>query len=59
MIATVGQASKHDISAEEQNKRRGWIEAGITSLQALTDGIENAAKAVGIDNLDADAGSQF
>ncbi|MDN5898054.1 MAG: imelysin, partial [Psychrobacter sp.] len=27
MIATVGQASKEGISAEEQNKRRGWIEA--------------------------------
>ncbi len=59
MIATVGQANKHGISAEEQNKRRGWIEAGITSLQALTADIENAAAAVGIDNLDADAGSQF
>ncbi|MBE0406990.1 imelysin family protein [Psychrobacter sp. AOP22-C1-22] len=59
MIATVGQASKEGISAEEQNKRRGWIEAGINSLQELTSGIENAAKAVGIDNLDADAGSQF
>ena len=59
MIATVGQASKHGISAEEQNKRRGWIESSIASLQQLTDGIENAAKAVGIDNLDADAGSQF
>ncbi len=59
MIATVGQASKEGISAEEQNTRRGWIEAGINSLQELTDGIENAAKAVGIDNLDADAGSQF
>lgn len=59
MIATVGQASKQGISAEEQNTRRGWIEAGINSLQQLTDGIENAAKAVGIDNLDADAGSQF
>ena len=59
MIATVGQASKHGVSAEEQNKRRGWIEAGINSLQELTAGIENAAKAVGIDNLDADAGSQF
>lgn len=59
MIATVGQASKHGISAEEQNKRRGWIESSITSLQELTAGIENAAKAVGIDNLDADAGSQF
>lgn len=59
MIATVGQASKHGISVEEQNKRRGWIESSITSLQQLTDGIENAAKAVGIDNLDADAGSQF
>ena len=59
MIATVGQASKEGISAEEQNTRRGWIEAGINSLQQLTDGIENAAKAVGIDNLDADAGSQF
>lgn len=59
MIATVGQASKYDVSAEEQNKRRGWIEAGINSLKELTAGIENAAKAVGIDNLDADAGSQF
>ena len=59
MIATVGQASKEGISAEEQNTRRGWVEAGITSLQELTAGIENAAKAVGIDNLDADAGSQF
>lgn len=59
MIATVGQASEHGISAEEQNKRRGWIEAGINSLQKLTGGIENAAKAIGIDNLDADAGSQF
>ena len=59
MIATVGQASKEGISAEEQNTRRGWVEAGINSLQELTAGIENAAKAVGIDNLDADAGSQF
>ena len=59
MIATVGQASKQGISAEEQNIRRGWIEKAITSLQELTDGIENAAKAVGIENLDADAGSQF
>ena len=59
MIATVGQASKHGISAEEQNKRRGWIESGINSLQELTGGIEMAATAVGIDNLDADAGSQF
>ena len=59
MIATVGQASKYGVSAEEQNKRRGWIESSITSLQELTAGIENAAKAVGIDNLDADAGSQF
>ena len=59
MIATVGQASQQDISAEEQNKRRGWIENGINSLQELTGGIENAAKSIGIDNLDADAGSQF
>ena len=59
MIATVGQASKQGVSAEEQNARRGWIENAITSLQALTEGIENAAKAVGIENLDADAGSQF
>ena len=59
MIATVGQATKHGISAEEQNKRRGWIESGINSLQELTAGIENAATAMGIDNLDADAGSQF
>ena len=57
MIATVGQASKQGISAEEQNARRGWIETAITSLQELTTGIESAAKAVGIDNLDADAGS--
>jgi putative iron-regulated protein len=59
MIATVGQAIKQGVTAEEQNKRRGWIESSITSLQELTAGIENAAKAVGIDNLDADAGSQF
>ncbi len=59
MIATVGQASKNNISSEEQNKRRGWIENGINSLQQLTAGIENAANAIGIDNLDADAGSQF
>jgi len=56
MIATVGQVSEKGISAKEQNIRRGWIENGITSLQELTSGIENAAKAVGIDNLDADAG---
>lgn len=59
MIATVGQASQEGVSAEEQNIRRGWVEAGINSLQELTASIENAAKAVGIDNLDADAGSQF
>ena len=59
MIATVGQASQAGVSAEEQNARRGWVEAGIKSLQELTAGIEDAAKAVGIDNLDADAGSQF
>ncbi|WP_350560186.1 imelysin family protein [Psychrobacter sp. CAL346-MNA-CIBAN-0220] len=58
MIATVGQASKYGISAEEQNKRRGWIEGAINNLQELTAGIENAAKSVGIDNLDADTGSQ-
>ena len=57
MIATAGQVSKQGISAEEQNIRRGWIEAGITSLQQLTDSLENAAKAVGIDNLDADTGA--
>ena len=59
MIATAGEVSKQGISAEEQNTRRSWIENSITSLQELTAGIENAAKAVGIDNLDADAGSQF
>ena len=59
MIATVGQAAKQGITAEEQNKRRSWIENSINSLQELTAGIESAAKAVGIDNLDADAGSQF
>lgn len=59
MIATAGQVSSQGISAEEQNLRRSWIENSITSLQELTAGIENAAKAVGIDNLDADAGSQF
>ncbi|WP_435979153.1 imelysin family protein [Psychrobacter sp. DM4] len=56
MIATAGQVSKQGISAEEQNMRRGWIESGITGLQALTDSLENAAKAVGIDNLAADDG---
>lgn len=59
MIATVAQASKFNVSAEEQNTRRSWIEDGITSLQELTGGIEMAASAIGIDNLDADAGSQF
>ena len=59
MIATVGQASKFGISAEEQNMRRGLIENAINSLKELTSGIETAASAVGIDNLDADAGSQF
>ncbi len=59
MIATVGQASKQGVSAEEQNLRRSWIENAITGLQELTVGIENAAKTVGIENLDADAGSQF
>lgn len=59
MIATVGQASKNSVSAEEQNKRRSWIENGINSLQELTSSIETAASAIGIDNLDADAGSQF
>ena len=59
MIATVGQARQYNISSEDQNLRRGWIESGISSLQALTGGIENAANAIGIDNLDADAGSQF
>ncbi len=57
MIATVGQASKNSVSAEEQNKRRSWIENGINSLQELTSSIETAASAIGIDNLDADAGS--
>ena len=59
MIATVGQATKHGISAEEQNTRRAWVEMAINNLKELTAGIENAASAVGIDNLDADAGSQF
>ena len=59
MIATVGQASKQGISAEEQNVRRGWIESAINGLKELTTGIENAASALGIDNLDADSGSQF
>ena len=54
MIATVGQAQDQGISAQEQNMRRGWIENGITSLQTLTGSLENAAKAVGIDNLAAD-----
>ncbi len=59
MIATVGQASKHGISIKEQNKRRAWVESAITDLKSLTDAIEYAAKSVGIENLDADAGSQF
>ena len=59
MIATVGQATKHGVSAEEQTQRRGWMEAAINDLKQVTVGIENAAKAVGIDNLDADAGSMF
>lgn len=59
MIATVGQAAKQDVSAEEQNKRRGWVESAINDLKSLTDAIEYSAKSVGIDNLDADTGSQF
>ena len=59
MIATVGQASKNGVSTEEQTLRRGWMEAAINDLKAVTGSIENAAKAVGIDNLDADAGSMF
>lgn len=59
MIATVGQASKQDVSAEEQNKRRGWVESAINDLKSLTDAIEYSAKSVGIENLDADTGSQF
>lgn len=59
MIATVGQASKVGVSAEEQNKRRGWVESAINDLQALTDSIEMSAKSIGIENLDADTGSQF
>ena len=59
MIATVGQASKHGISAEEQNKRRSWIEAAITDLKSLTDALEYSARSIGIENLDADTGSQF
>lgn len=59
MIATVGQATKHGISAEEQNKRRGWVESAITDLKSLTDAIEYSAKSLGIENLDADSGSQF
>jgi putative iron-regulated protein len=35
------------------------MEAAINDLKQVTVGIENAAKAVGIDNLDADAGSMF
>lgn len=59
MIATVGQATKHGISAEEQNKRRGWVESAIADLKSLTDAIEYSAKSLGIENLDADSGSQF
>ncbi|SUD89785.1 imelysin family protein [Psychrobacter phenylpyruvicus] len=59
MIATVGQATKHGISAEEQNKRRGWVESAINDLKSLTDAIEYSAKSLGIENLDADSGSQF
>ena len=59
MIATVGQASKFGISTEEQNMRRGLIENAINGLKTLTGGIETAASAIGIDNLDADAGTQF
>ena len=59
MIATVGQASKNGVSAEEQNERRGWVESAITNLQELTASIEEAASSIGIDNLDADTGSQF
>ena len=56
---TIGQASKAGVSAEEQNKRRGWIESAINDLKSMTGELENAAKSIGIDNLDADTGSQF
>lgn len=59
MIATVGQATKQGVSAEEQNKRRGWMESAINDLKSLTDVLESSAKSIGIDNLDADTGSQF
>lgn len=59
MIATVGQATKQGVSAEEQNKRRGWIEDAINNLKSMTGVLETSAKAIGIESLDADSGSQF
>lgn len=59
MIATVAQAGKHDVSKEEQEKRRAWVQNAIASLQEVTAGIETAAASIGIDKLDADTGTQF
>ncbi|MBS9779942.1 MAG: imelysin [Moraxellaceae bacterium] len=59
MIATVAQAGKHNVSKEEQEKRRALIQNAITDLQAETIAIEESASAVGIDKLDADGGSAF
>lgn len=59
MIATVGQASEQGVSEETQTTRRGWVENAIMQLQTLTDDIETAASSLGINNLDADSGSQF
>lgn len=59
MIATVAQANGNGVAKEEQEKRRGWINDSIATLQEVTAGIETAAASVGIDKLDADTGSQF
>lgn len=59
MIATVAQAGKHDVSKEDQQTRRSWIQHAITNLQEVTTGIETAAASIGINKLDADTGSQF
>ncbi len=59
MVGTVAQAGKIDISKEEQEKRRSWIEKAITDLQEVTKSLETAAASIGIDKLDADGGSAF
>ncbi len=59
MVGTVAQASKINISKEEQEKRRSWIAKAVSMLQEETKSIETAAASIGIEKLDADTGTQF